>query len=241
MKTKTFFLSLLAGVSLCFSNTLYAQYHHSGGSSGGSGDGAWDEGVNAINLGVGFIGSGIGDVVGSGYSQSVGPAFELSYEHALGEHWGIGVFISYQSATATNSFTTQDYVYDPTTFQYVIMNYTTTDKYTLSLFNYDARGAYHFSAGPKFDPYVGIILGYCMASASDNETSNDPNNVNTGGGSSSISGIEYGGYVGARYYFSNHIGVWLELQYSHATFTYQGYSSSINTANILNLGITFKL
>lgn len=231
MKTKTLFLSLLAGAFLCFSNASYAQYHSSGG---GSGDGAWDQGASAINLGIGFLGNGAGNVA-SGASASVAPAFELSYERGLNEHWGIGLNITYQSASATSSYSGIDYNY--ATFQQ--FTYTTTDKYSVSLLNFDIRGAYHFSAGAKFDPYIGLALGYCDASATDNTTSTDPN-IASSSSTGSITGVEFGLFVGGRYYFSDHIGAWAELQYTDASFSYGGYSTSINAADILNLGITFK-
>lgn len=237
MKTKTLFFTLLAGAFLCFSNASYAQYHSSGGS-GGSGDGTWGQGVNDINLGIGFLGNGAGNVA-SGASASVAPAFELSYERGLNEHWGIGLNLTYQSATATTSYSSVNYVYDPSTFTYNEVSYTNTDKYTVSLLNFDVRGAYHFSAGPKFDPYIGLALGYCDASATDNFTSTDPSQASTSS-TGAITGVEFGLFVGGRYYFSDHIGAWLELQYTDASFSYLGYSTSINAADILNLGITFK-
>jgi len=236
MKTKTLFFSLLAGAFLCFSNASYAQYHN----GGGSGDGVWDQGTMALNVGVGFIGSGLGNVVGAGYTSSVSPAFEISFERGLSEHWGIGLGISYQSATSTYTSSYATYVFNPSTFTETPVTYTTTDKYTLSLLSFNVRGAYHFSAGAKFDPYVALALGYCTASESDNETSNDPNNVSTSGAGSSITGLEYGVIGGARYLFTDHIGAWIELQYLAASFSYGGYSSTINAGNVINLGISFK-
>jgi hypothetical protein len=233
MKTKTLFLSLFAGAFLCSSNASYAQYHSSGG---GSGDGAWAQGTMAINVGVGFIGNGLGNVEGAGYTQSVSPAFELSFERGLNDHFGIGVGISYQSATATDTYTTQDFNY----VTYQIENYSTTDKYTLSLLSFNVRGAYHFSAGAKFDPYIALALGYCTASATESETSTDPNAVSTSSGGGSITGLEYGVIGGARYFFTDHIGAWLELQYLAASFSVDGYSTTINASNVLNLGISFK-
>jgi len=235
MKTKTLFLSLLSGAFICFSSASYAQYH-----GGGSGDGAFGQGSNDINVGVGFLGSGAATIATANGTNSVGPAYELSYERGLTSNIGLGIFISDQSATSTYSSSYSDYVFNYNTFTYTPVTYTTTDNYKVSLINIDIRGAYHFTVNSKFDPYLGIALGYCDASASDNQTSNEPGFVNTGGASVSITGVEYGLFGGARYWFSDHIGAWLELQYTHATFTYDGYSSSINTSNVINLGISFK-
>jgi hypothetical protein len=228
MKTKTLFLTLFAGAFLCFSNLSYAQYHtagsSSGSSSGGSGDGAWSQGQNVINVGIGF-GSTLGSVYGSGYTGSVSPAFEASFEHALSDHWGIGLNIGYQSATATTTGTGYYYTFPYNSYSY-------TDEYKFSLLQFVARGAYHFTAGAKFDPYVGLMLGYCTISSSYSTT--DPN----GGSASaaSLTGAEFGLYLGARYWFSDHIGAWLELQYGDASFD----GVSINASNIGNLGVSFK-
>jgi outer membrane protein W len=243
MKTKTLLLSLLAGAFLCFSNVSYAQYHHSGSSSSssssGSGDNAFAQGNYDINVGVGFVGSGLGDVVGSGVSQSVSPAYEFTIERALSDHISLGVGFAYQTATASSSTSYASEIINYTTGAITPVTYTTIDAYKVSLLNVTFRGAYHFSAGDKLDPYLGIQLGYCDATATDDETSNDPS-VGSSSSSAGIAGVEYGLYGGARYFFTDHIGAWFELQYARATFTYNGYSSSINVSNILNLGITFK-
>ncbi len=247
MKTKTLFLTLFAGAFLCFSNASYAQYHTSGNSysssgsaNSGVGDGPFAEGDKFVGIGVGFVGSGLSDAQGPGYSTSTGPAIEINSEKAVSDHIGIGFAFSYQGASATNTFTTQDVVLNQQTFQYEIENFTTTDKYTFTLLQLNIRGAYHFSAGDKLDPYAGIGLGYCDILESLDETTNDPNGGAGGSSTFGAAGIEYGAFAGARYFFSDHVGAWFELQYFRSTFSIDGYSASITSSNFLNLGIMFK-
>ena len=199
-------------------------YHH----SGGSGEGAFSG--NNINVGVGFV-SGEGALYnGAGYSRSAGPAIEASYEHAFGK-FGVGLNIAYQSAKETYAYQGYSSYYQP-------VNY--TDTYKLSLLQFMVRGAYHFSAGDKFDPYIGVGLGYCTIS--DSYTSTDPNVTSS---KVSLTGVEFGGFGGARYWFSDHVGAWAEIQYAVASFKVGNVSGvsasvSINPCTVFNLGIAFK-
>lgn len=211
-------------------------YHH--GSSGG-GDGAFAKGKFSFYAGVGFVGSGIGNVYGgsaSGYATSTGPAIELGGEYGVKDHLGVGIHFSYQSASATDSYTTDGF--NPTTFQ--PETYNNTDKVSISVIVLAARLAYHFGSNAKIDPYIGGIIGYCFVSASDNFTTNDPSQTPSTT-SVSVTGAEFGVYGGLRYFFTDHIGAWVEIQYSYAAFTVDGVTTGVNTSNILNLGIAFKM
>ena len=209
-----------------------SSYHH----GSGSGDGAFSG--NIIDLGVGFVNVGF-NFYGAGGSTSTTPAFEISYEHALGK-FGIGLNFAFQSSTTT--FTTSGTSYNYVTF--VPSNYTNTEKYTTSLLQFVVRGAYHISASDKLDPYIGLQLGYCTASGSYSFSTNDPNSPgdgNTGSAATaSLTGVEFGGYLGAKYYFTDHVGAWLEFQYAAASFSSGGYSVSIDPCTMLNLGLAFK-
>lgn len=236
MKTKTLVSSLGLAALLLTAGFASAQFKSHGSSSsssssGSSGDGAFGQGTNDISVGVGF-GSGLGSLYSGGYSSSVGPAIELAYEHGLSDHWGIGIYYSYQSATST-------YTYQGFNSNFVLTNYTDTYKEALMVFC--ARGAYHFTVNEKLDPYVGLNLGYCTISSSYSTT--DPSVTVTS--SSSLTGIDFGGYGGVRYFFSNHIGAWAELQFATASFKVDlgngvTASTSINPVCIANLGIVFK-
>jgi hypothetical protein len=242
MKTKTLLLSLLSGAFLCFSTASYAQYHHSGSSSGGSGDGAFDEGQNYFDLGVGFVGGGSGysstvedfssGGTGNSYSTSSTPGIRIDWEHAKSEHIGYGLIFQYQSAKFTDnySYQTQNYTitgYDQ--FGDPIYAYTTTtnnytDTWTLTFITIAAQAAYHFSAGKNFDPYAGVTLGYVVGSVSYSSTNTDGLAF-----SGSASAIALGAHVGARYLFSDHIGAFAEFAYC------TNYGE-----NYVNVGLTFK-
>jgi len=107
----------------------------------------------------------------------------------------------------------------------VYSNTTYTDKYSLTWLTIAVQGAYHFTAGKNFDPYVGITLGYVDASIS--YSSSNSGGVGFAG---SATGLALGGHVGARYLFSDHIGVFAEFAYC----TNEG-------ENYANLGLTLKL
>jgi len=218
-------------------------YHHSSGGSGSSGDGAFTG--NFFNVGIGFV-SGEGSLYSnSGGTSSTGPAFELSYERALG-HFGVGLNIAYQSASS--SYTDPYTYFNPLT--YAESDYTNTYTDKLSLLQFCGRVAYHFSAGDKFDPYVGVAIGYCSISVTESFSTNDPNSPGDGNtqsnSSQSLTGVEFGGFGGARYFFTDHVGAWIEIQYAVASFNVgnvggASVSVAINPCTVFNLGVSFKL
>lgn len=211
-----------------------SSYHHGSSSSG---DNAFSG--NLINVGIGFL-SGEGKLYnGSGYNTTVAPAFELSYERAITSNIGVGLNISYQTAKSTYDGSGYNIGPPPT---YALTPYNYTDTYKLSLLQFCVRGAYHFSAGSNFDPYVGIGIGYCTISDAYSSTQTGATSS-----SSSLTGVEFGGFAGARYFFSGHVGAWLEIQYADASFKVGSGGSSgtsvtvnINPCTVFNLGIAFK-
>lgn len=220
MKTKTLLLSLFAGAFLCFSNASYAQYHSSGGG-GGSSDGI--SGQNMAGVGVGF-GGGFGGLSVGGYGVSSSPNYTLYFDHAINNNWAIGAQLGYQTVTWTDNFTDD---YFNTQGNLVEGNYTESWKWTLISFM--VRGTYHFTvSNPKFDPYAGIGLGYNSISSS--YSNNDPayGTAFFTEPTYTYSGVAYGIFVGAHYYFSSSIGLWGQLGYS-------GYASSFIT-----VGLAFK-
>jgi outer membrane protein W len=253
MRKKALLISLLAGAILYFSNSSFAQYH-TGGSSGDYGgatsaglDDPFSQGDKFENIGVGFIGSGAGNALGSGFTTtSAGPTFQLNSEFALSDHFGLGFAFSYEHATASIIDTVGTYT----------QTYTETIKYSINIMQLNVRPAYHFSAGDKLDPYVGIGIGYCVLFAPETITSSDPYATpitNTAG----TEGFEFGGFAGARYFFSDHVGAWVEIQYFRGLFSYDtsntasgtsvnssgsatASSANILTSNFINLGICFK-
>lgn len=212
MKTKILLFSLFAGAFLCFSNTSYAQ-HSSDGING----------QNMIDVGIGFGGGLASYSFVAGGTGSVTPEIVGRFDHGISANWTIGGMIAYQSYSYSDAF--QDY-----NSNYVLNNY--TEKWSFTAISVLVRGAYHFTvSNSKFDPYVGIGLGY--NSFSSTYTNTDPNYGTAGYGFATptynLGGVAYAAFVGARYYFSDHIGAWGELGYA-------GWAG-----DLLNLGITFKL
>ena len=76
---------------------------------------------------------------------------------------------------------------------------------------------FHYQFAPKLDTYAGLMLDYHIASFS--------SNIN---GYSGISGnsIDLGVLLGARYFFTDRVGMFTELGYSVPYW---------------NLGVTFRL
>lgn len=79
-----------------------------------------------------------------------GPMF-VKYEYAVSENVGFGVAIAYLSAKATSDDTYYDQNNDPHTYR-LTMDFSTWSAL--------ARVNYHFSDNDKFDPYIGLGMGY---------------------------------------------------------------------------------
>lgn len=146
---------------------------------------------------------------------------------------GWGGNITYQNATSTQSGLQGNY-YNTNTFTYTTYLYSNT--YKISFLTFSTRGSYHFSAGTKFDPYAGVDLGYCLLSSPYSTT----DIYNGGAGSSTTSaGVEIGAFVGARYFFSDHVGIRVELQYSDAASN--GISVNASNLEMWVLRLNYKL
>ncbi len=204
-----------------------------------------------ISLNIGLI-SGIGNIYTESslsylypatLSNSPSPAFGIGYEHALSHAIGVGLNIGYQSATT--NFTTLGWSYSPATG--AISTYTNTYRYGLSMPTFMLRGAFHFTAGTKIDPYAGLNLGYCLVSTSQSTNTNDPNYKTPTDNNVlystpvSLSGIAYGVFVGGRYFFTDKFGAWLEIRYSNVTLSSFNLNVNINPETWVNVGVCVKL
>jgi hypothetical protein len=158
---------------------------------------AYKKGDQVINLGIGL--GGFAGVYGSG-----GIAITGGYEYGVNENISLGGVVGYSSSSET---VFGDYGW----------------KYTYILIG--ARGAYHLDLfhNPNIDTYGGILLGYNIVSAS--ETGTHPYSI-YGNYSASASFLEFGAFIGGRYYFSPKLAVQAELGYG---------------LGILNIGIAYKL
>jgi len=151
--------------------------------------------VANVGLGIGGFGGAYG---------SAGIVITGGYETDLTDNISLGGVLGYSSSS-----------------QDVVAGYGW--KYTYFLIG--ARGAYHLDLAhnPKIDTYGGILLGYNIVSAS--ETGNHQSYNGYGTYSASASYLQFGIFVGGRYYFDPHWAVQAELGYG---------------LGILNVGMAYK-
>jgi hypothetical protein len=142
------------------------------------------------------VGLGIGGFPGMYGSGSI--AITGGYENAITENISLGGVLGYSSSSYDYGFG------DSWKFTYILIG---------------ARGAYHYDLlhNPNIDTYGGILLGYNIVSFS------GPSVAYYSPGTSYL---EYGIFVGGRYYFNPHWAVQAELGYG---------------LGILNIGIAYKL
>lgn len=175
---------------------------------------SFEEGTNVLGVGFGIGGSyGIG-FTGSGVKQS--PAIALHFDHGMGDLgpgiWGLGGFLGYKS---------YGYEYDNL---WINGKYTSSYKWTYVVVG--ARGTWHYNEwheNDKLDTYGGLMLAYRAASFKD-ET-NYPNGVSSFN-AGTYSGMSLTGLLGARYYFTDKIGAYLEAGFG---------------VSVLQLGLAVKL
>lgn len=174
----------------------------------------FDEGANVLGLGVGIGGNyGIG-FSGSGVSQT--PAIALHFDHGMGDlgpgTWGLGGFLGYKS---------YKYSYDN---NYYLNNYRSSYKWTYTVVG--VRGTWHYNEWhglDKLDTYGGLMLAYRISSFKD-ETNYPSGAVKFNAGT--YSGVSFTGLLGARYYFTDKIGAYLEAGFG---------------VSVLQLGLAVKL
>ncbi len=155
------------------------------------------------------VGYGIGNFIQAGFSsyknydeysfKASGPFF-LKYEHALSDRIGIGINIAYVGATV--SYLDKSYIVDTTSMTFYKQTINWSSYSILTRFNF------HFANSEKFDPYMGIGVGY--RGAIWKYTDNDPNYDNSASVSSWFP-LGFETTIGARYYFSPAIGAYMEF------------------------------
>ena len=174
MNTKLFIRFFSVSI-LFLSNNIFSQYRHQA-SVNNPDDGAFNQNQNIINVGVGFI-SGLGGIMGSGYTSSVSPAFEFSFEHAMNYNIGSSAEFSYQSATTSMTTSQIVNIFNTSTMSYSNVTYYHIDTWKLSMMRICSRAAYHFTSGPRIDPYIGALIGFSVVNAT--ETITDAYNGNS--------------------------------------------------------------
>jgi outer membrane protein W len=184
-------LFVMAVLVMAFSVTTKAQDNEGG---------AFSKGSSYVNLGYGFgsiwknlfkLTAGFS---GGAYKvTSTGP-FSLAYEYGVSDKISVGVIAGYSQVKGTYtdaSFPSDNYV----------------DK--LTNFSVIARGNYHFGHSEKFDPYIGIGLGYYNFKFE----SIDAGGVSTGNAFAIPGAFGFNGQLGAKYFFSTNFGIFAEVGY----------------------------
>lgn len=181
---------------------------------------SFDEGTNAINLGLGFGGYRFGYSSGYAYTQS--PTFTLAFDRGVKQIGpgvlGIGGVVAFNTSRS----------------QWTSYGWNTTYNYEIRRTNVmlGARGTYHWNewhGNDKLDLYAGVLAGFSIGAKVDKSTKT----VN-GVTSSHEAGAVYSdrlslpfasAFAGVRYLFTSSFGVYAEA----------GYGISL-----LNGGLTFK-
>ncbi len=169
---------------------------------------AFGEGDLVFNAAVG-IGSTL--YTGARYSMRV-PAISLSGEYGIADdigdveslNLGVGAYASYSSSEYKETLGGKDYGW----------------RYNYMVFG--ARGSMHYTATDNLDTYLTLMLGYNLVTAS----YFGDDDLEDALGTASASSVTYGASLGARYYFTNNLGVMAEVGYGIAW---------------LNLGVALKL
>ena len=179
----------------------------------------------------------------SGYAFSgFGPAY-LGYERAIGNHFGLGLAVSF-SQYGADWDSTGVYTVIPVTNPTTTKNIETKYSIGVQSLSVMLRGTYHIAmCNDELDPYFGLGLGYTSNTPSwdskptDNKYPSDTSfiekiaPVNTG------SSFSYQVFVGARYMFSRskydfisrcgliaeigYFGIFAGVPYGNVGFTYK--------------------
>lgn len=179
---------------------------------------AHSKGTSMVQVGYGFLNpfkilfkvSGYGGFSMSSKVTGFGP-FGASYDYAVSDRFGIGLGLAYgnlKNDVTVSGFHSNggDYIYTQELTQMSAL----------------VRGTFHFSKSPKFDPYLGVGLGYyyLKLAVNDNDEMQEPMTITIPGA------FGYTGFLGARYFFSENVGAFAEVGYL--------------AGSLFQLGVTFK-
>jgi len=179
---------------------------------------AFDEGTNAVNIGLGLPGFRYNYGLNGGAYRS-SPAFSVSFDRGLKrlgpDVLGVGGFVGFQTERYTNSY-----------WYYGTVN----EDYRWTNLKICVRANYHLNWWhdiDNLDLYGGVATGFNIGVLADNSTRTDNGLTSSydAGRSIPLSFPFVGGYAGVRYLFTDQIGVYAEA----------GYGLSL-----LHGGLTFK-
>lgn len=162
---------------------------------------SFQKGTNVLSLGVG-LGSSL--LSYSGSSQT--PAISAQYERGIWNIGGPGV-ISLGGYVGDKSYK----------YSGKASGYSWSEKWNYTIAG--VRSAYHYTgiSNKKIDVYGGIMLSANIVSYK--YKNNTGNNNGYAGAGNYNSGAGFTGFVGGRYYFSNHIAAMAELGYGVSYLT----------------------
>lgn len=130
---------------------------------------------------------------GGDYKVSTTGPVALTYEYGASENISVGVQLGYSKITGKYTDPDPDF------------------NYTESLTNFSAlaRANYHFGSSDKFDPYVGLGLGYYNFKYEYKEANGNTNNSTF----AVPSAFGFSGQLGAKYYIASSFALYLEVGY----------------------------
>lgn len=142
------------------------------------------------NLGLGI---GLGSIGIEG--DATLPPLSVGLQMGITDEISVGGIVGYTGSTYKWGFLGTSYEW---TYTHILIG---------------ARGEYHFLKGNKnLDAYAGLTLGYHIIGVT------EPSGF-SGGYTAAASSLFYGGHVGARYGFSESMGVFGELGYGISYLT----------------------
>ncbi|MES2629580.1 MAG: outer membrane beta-barrel protein [Bacteroidota bacterium] len=176
--------------------------------------GAFSQGNSNISVGYGapnlvkFFFKAV-EAASTDFKATGSGPFHLKYEYGIGRKIGLGVSLAY----VTFGFT--DVTKDDYTGEVLY-----AESFNLTNIAALARVNFHFGSSKKFDPYLGVGAGANFITAKYTSTDGETTSPFSTPGFVAIELV-----FGARYFFSDHIGIYTEV----------GYAKSL-----AQLGVTFK-
>jgi hypothetical protein len=163
---------------------------------------SFDKGQNDLNVGI-----GVDNTLVPNGGIGVIPPISVSLEHGITDAISLGGYIAFTGSRV--SYTGTEWCNHTGYFQ----NYTDTYTWIYTLIGF--RGAYHFAKlipVPKLDVYAGAMLGVDIYHSSFSTTSNCAEHQ-AYAASSNPSLVYISVFGGARYRFTDKIGVFGEIGY----------------------------
>lgn len=157
------------------------------------------KGESVVTLGAGysFVGA-LFDAVST--DATAAPAILVMYDYAIGDKFTLGAAFSYQS---------MGYSFDNTYYSTANVPMTEVVEFKYARMNFGIRPLFHFGNNDDMDWYTGLRIGYQTWAVSND--SNDPFYIDGDEAIEVLSRPTVQPLLGARYFFTENIGVNLEV------------------------------